>query len=230
MFLDGSTRLFPAWEIRFDLFGWGDGYTIPPIFWPTVVLPGILAMLPIFYPFIEARFSKDKAVHNLLQRPRDNPFRTALGAMAISFYVVLLISGGNDVVADKFHISLNAMTWAGRIGILIIPPLAYYAAYRLALGLQQQDREVLAHGIETGIIRRLPDGRFVEIHQPLPSAGGDGLEYAGWVVPKKMNHIGALAPTVKGFFYPVEKAPAPQRPAPRRLAEESEPERVTAPH
>ena len=34
---------------------------IPPLFWPTVVLPGILTMLPMFYPFIEARFTKDKA-------------------------------------------------------------------------------------------------------------------------------------------------------------------------
>jgi ATP-binding cassette ChvD family protein len=28
------------------------------------------------------------------------------------------ISGGNDVIADKFDISLNAMTWAGRIGLV----------------------------------------------------------------------------------------------------------------
>ena len=34
---------------------------IPPLFWPTVVLPGILTMLPMFYPFIEARLIKDKA-------------------------------------------------------------------------------------------------------------------------------------------------------------------------
>ncbi|WP_433209079.1 cytochrome bc1 complex cytochrome b subunit [Dactylosporangium sp. CS-047395] len=238
MFLDGSTRLFPAWEIRFDLFGWGDGYTIPPIFWPTVVLPGILTMLPIFYPFIEARFTKDKAVHNLLERPRDNPFRTALGSMAIAFYVVLLISGGNDVLADKFHISLNAMTWAGRIGMLVVPPLAYYVAYRIALGLQQHDREVLSHGVETGIIRRLPDGRFIEVHQPLPSANGNGhadgdghhgLEYGGWVVPKKMNRLGALAPTVKGFFYPIEKAAPPAKPAPRQVAD-TEREEITSGH
>ena len=50
----------------------------------------------------------------------------ALGAMAIAFYIVLTLSGGNDVIADKFHISLNAMTWAGRIGLLVVPPLAYY--------------------------------------------------------------------------------------------------------
>ncbi|MFK3982030.1 cytochrome bc complex cytochrome b subunit [Micromonospora sp. NPDC050397] len=205
MFLDGSTRLMPAWQINIPI---GDGYVIPPLFWPTVVLPGILTMLPIFYPFIEARLNKDNKIHNLLQRPRDNPSRTALGAMAVSFYLVLTLSGANDVIADKFFISLNAMTWAGRIGLIIVPPLAYYVTYRLCLGLQQHDREVLAHGVETGIIRRLPDGRFIEVHQPLADTDEHGhgeLEYVGWVVPKKMNRLGALGPAVKGFFYPIEK-------------------------
>ncbi|MEH1011615.1 ubiquinol-cytochrome c reductase cytochrome b subunit [Micromonospora sp. CPCC 206060] len=213
MFLDGSTRLMPAWEINIPI---GDGYVIPPLFWPTVVLPGILTMLPIFYPFIEARLTKDKGTHHLLQRPRDVPARTALGAMAVSFYVVLTLSGANDVIADKFRISLNAMTWAGRIGLLIVPPLAYYLTHRLCLGLQQHDREVLAHGVETGIIRRLPDGRFEEVHQPLSKVDGHdghGLEYVGWVVPKKMNRLGALGPAIKGFFYPIEKpAEAPVSP------------------
>jgi ubiquinol-cytochrome c reductase cytochrome b subunit len=214
MFLDGSTRLMPAWEIRFHMFG--HGYTIPALFWPTVVLPGILTVLPMLYPFIEARFRKDKRAHHLLERPRDAPTRTALGAMAIGFYVVLLLSGANDVIADKLNISLNAMTWAGRIGLLIVPPLAYYVAYRMCLGLQQHDREVLAHGVETGIIRRLPDGRFIEVHQPLGPVDEHGhgqLEYAGWAVPKKMNRVGAIVPAVRGFFFPVEKPSAVQRPA-----------------
>ncbi|WP_329102627.1 cytochrome bc complex cytochrome b subunit [Micromonospora sp. NBC_01699] len=205
MFLDGSTRLMPAWQINIPI---GDGYVIPPLFWPTVVLPGILTMLPIFYPFIEARLNKDNKIHNLLQRPRDNPSRTALGAMAVSFYLVLTLSGANDVIADKFFISLNAMTWAGRIGLLLVPPLAYYVTYRLCLGLQQHDREVLAHGVETGIIRRLPDGRFMEVHQPLADTDEHGhgqLDYVGWVVPKKMNRLGALGPAIRGFFYPIEK-------------------------
>jgi ubiquinol-cytochrome c reductase cytochrome b subunit len=221
MFLDGSTRLMPPWELRFHMLG--HGYTLAPVFWPTVVLPGILTMLPLFYPFIEARFTKDRAIHHLLQRPRDNPVRTGLGAMAITFYLVLLASGGNDVIADKFHISLNAMTWAGRIGLLILPPLAYYVAHRTALGLQQHDREVLAHGVETGIIKRTIDGRFYEVHQPLAEPDEHGhvpLEYAGWVVPKKMNRVGALLPGLRGFFFPVEQpappAEAPVSPAPHR--------------
>jgi ubiquinol-cytochrome c reductase cytochrome b subunit len=80
--------------------------------------------------------------------------------------------------------------------------------------LQQHDREVLAHGVETGIIRRLPDGGFVEIHQPLAAADNGHhahLEYADAPVPKKMNRLGALLPTVKGFFYPIEKAAPPRR-------------------
>jgi len=205
MFLDGSTRLMPPWEINIPI---GDGYVIPPLFWPTVVLPGLLTVMPLLYPFIEARINKDRRAHNLLQRPRDVPGRTALGAMAVTFWLVLTISGANDVIADKFFISLNAMTWAGRIGLIVLPPLAYYVTYRICLGLQQHDREVLAHGVETGIIRRLPNGQFVEVHQPLGPTDEHGhseLEYVGWVVPKKMNRLGALGPAIKGFFYPIEK-------------------------
>ena len=204
-FLDGSTRLFPSWEIRlFD-------HTIPPLFWPTLVLPGIMFTLAGAYPFLEAKFTKDKSAHNLLQRPRDVPVRTGLGVMAITFYSVLLISGGNDLIAKAFDISLNAMTWAGRIGLLVLPPLAYAVTYKICLGLQRHDREVLEHGIETGIIKLLPNGEFIEIHQPLGPVDDHGhgqLSYAGVPVPKKMNQLGTpRRNSIRGFFYPVrEKA------------------------
>jgi len=91
------------------------------------------------------------------------PVRTSLGAMGVAFFVVATISCGNDIIADKFDISLNAMTWGGRIGLLVLPPLAYYVAYRMCIGLQRGDREVLEHGVETGIIKRLPHGEFIEV-------------------------------------------------------------------
>jgi ubiquinol-cytochrome c reductase cytochrome b subunit len=204
-FLDGSTRLFPSWEIRV----WH--HTIPPLFWPTVVLPGILFTLAGAYPFLEAKLTKDRALHNLLQRPRDVPVRTGLGAMAITFYAVLLLSGGNDLIAKAFDISLNAMTYGGRVALFVLPPLAYLVAYRICLGLQRHDREVLEHGIETGIIKLLPNGEFIEIHQPLGTVDDHGhgqLQYAGTPVPKKMNALGnPFGPRVRGFFFPVrEKA------------------------
>ena len=212
-FLDGSTRLFPSWEIRL----WG--YNIPPLLWPTLVLPGIMFTLAGAWPFLEAKMTGDRKSHNLLQRPRDVPVRTGLGVMAITFYMVLLISGGNDLVADAFDISLNAMTWAGRIGLLVLPPLAYLATYRLCLGLQQHDREVLDHGVETGIIRRLPSGEFIEIHQPLGEVdehGHGSLPYAGIPVPKRMNKIGSVAggSSLRGFFGPVREKSSSQAKVP----------------
>jgi ubiquinol-cytochrome c reductase cytochrome b subunit len=203
--LDGSTRLFPSWEIRL----WG--HSIPPLFWPTVVLPTILIALAATYPFVEARLTKDRLRHNLLQRPRDVPVRTALGAMACTFCAVLFISGGNDLIAKAFDISLNAMTWGGRIATVVLPPLAYVIVYRLCLGLQRHDREVLEHGIETGIIKRLPTGEFIEVHQPLGPLDGHGhgtLTYAGAAVPKRMNRLGkGRLAHVRGFFYPVKEKP-----------------------
>jgi ubiquinol-cytochrome c reductase cytochrome b subunit len=202
--LDGAVRLMPAWEIR------ALGHTVPGMFWPTVVLPGAMFTLAALYPFLEARLTKDTAHHNVLQRPRDNPVRSGAGAMAISFWMILLLSGGNDVIAQKFDISLNATTWAGRIGLFVVPPLAYFITYRICLGLQQHDREVLAHGVETGIIRRLPAGEFIEVHQPLAPGTdvrghGHGLEYAGAAVPKKMNKLGATGRAIRGFFVPIEQ-------------------------
>src|SRR3954463_9347078 len=201
-FLDGSTRLFPAWDINLP----GD-YTIPALFWPTVVLPGIMFTVLALYPIIERKLTGDTASHHLLQRPRDVPVRTSLGAMALAFYLVLFISGGNDVIADKFDISLNAMTWAGRIGLVVLPPIAYFFTYRLCIGLQRHDREVLEHGIETGVIRRLPHGEFIEVHQPLGPVDEHGhgqLAYGGAPVPKRMNHVGGARRAIRGFFTPIE--------------------------
>ncbi|PRY34032.1 cytochrome b [Umezawaea tangerina] len=195
---DGLIRLWPAWELYLG------NYTIPAAFLPFILGLPLLTQVAAFYPWIEKKLTKDYAHHNLLQRPRDVPVRTALGAMAISFFMVLLLSGGNDIIAVKFDISLNALTWAGRVGMLLVPPLAYYITYRLCLGLQRGDREVLEHGVETGIIKRLPHGEFIEVHQPLGPVDDHGhplpLTYQGAPLPKKMNKLGSAGHPVAGSF------------------------------
>jgi ubiquinol-cytochrome c reductase cytochrome b subunit len=224
-FFDGLTRLWPDWETHFPT------HTIPAVFYAAVLIPGIIFTLLFAYPFIEAKLTKDHALHNLLQRPRDVPVRTSLGAMALSFYCVLWASGGNDIIADKFNISLNAMTWIGRIGLLILPPIAYAVTYRICLGLQQHDREVLEHGIETGIIKRLPTGEFIEVHQPLGPVDDHGhgsLQYAGTPVPKKMNAFGSPGRRVIGFFRPI--AEPPQLEAGHEDGERPESERTLVGH
>ncbi|WP_368680527.1 cytochrome bc complex cytochrome b subunit (plasmid) [Rhodococcus opacus] len=188
MWTDGLARLWPPWEVY--LF---DRYTIPAVVAVAVIM-GVVLLLLISYPWIEKRLIRDNAHHNLLQRPRDVPVRTAIGAMAIAFYVILTISCVNDIIAFHFNISLNAMTWIGRIGMVLLPPIAYYVTYRFCLGLQRSDRHVLEHGIETGIITRLPNGHYLEAHQPLGPVDEHGhpipLTYQGAPVPKKMNKLG----------------------------------------
>ncbi|ALE78365.1 menaquinol-cytochrome C reductase [Pseudonocardia sp. AL041005-10] len=197
MWSDGMARIFPPWE--FYLF---DRYTIPSVFLPTAAFLPVLFVLAAAYPAIERRFTGDDALHNLLQRPRDVPVRTALGAMGIAFYMVLVLSSFNDWIAYFFHFSLNATTWAGRILLLVLPPIVYWAAYRWCIGLQRSDRAVLEHGVETGVIRRLPTGEFIEVHQPLGGVDAHGhavpLEYQGASVPKRMNQLGYSGRAVPG--------------------------------
>jgi ubiquinol-cytochrome c reductase cytochrome b subunit len=206
---DGLLRIYPSWELYLG------SYTVPAVFFPGAVGMPILFTLLLTYPLIERKLSGDTAHHNLLQRPRDVPVRTSLGAMALGFFAVIEASGFNDIIADQFDISLNATTWAGRIGVLVVPPLAYFVTYRICLGLQRADREVLEHGIETGIIKRLPHGEFIELHQPLGGVDHHGhaipLEYQGAPVPKKMNKLGAAGHPVPGTLLapdPVEESKA----------------------
>lgn len=197
LWTDGAARIMPAWELYLG------PYTVPAVFWVAVML-GILVVLLFAYPFIEKKITGDDAHHNLLQRPRDVPVRTSIGVMALVFYAILTISGGNDLLAYHFNISLNAMTWFGRIGLVVLPPIAYFITYRLCIGLQRSDREVLEHGIETGVIHQLPNGAFVEIHQPLGPVDEHGhpipLEYAGAAVPKQMNQFGYAGRPGRGSF------------------------------
>jgi ubiquinol-cytochrome c reductase cytochrome b subunit len=193
---DGMARLFPAWELVIG------NYRIPAVFWPSIAFLPVIFVVAGAYPWLERRLSGDRAPHNLLQRPRDAPVRTSLGAMAIAFYTVLLVSSANDWFAYFFDISLNATMWMGRIGLLVAPPLAYWVTYRICIGLQRSDRAVLEHGIETGIVKRLPHGEFIEVHQPLGGVDAHGhpipLAYQGAPVPKKMNQLGTGGAPVAG--------------------------------
>ncbi|MDK7179186.1 MULTISPECIES: cytochrome bc1 complex cytochrome b subunit [Corynebacterium] len=199
LWTDGAARVMPAWELYLG------NYTIPGAFW-VALMCGVMVGLLIAYPFIEKKVTGDDAHHNLLQRPRDVPARTGLGVMGIVFFMILTVSGGNDHVAHFFQISLNAMTWFGRIGLIILPPIAYWITYRICVGLQRSDREVLEHGIETGIIKKLPNGAFVEIHQPLGPVDEHGhpipLEYGGARVPKQLNQLGFADSETIGKFKP----------------------------
>ncbi len=160
--LDGALRLMPNWETVIA------GFTISwNVFIPSVVIPGILFTGLAFYPFLEAWATGDKREHNLLDRPRNAPVRTGIGVMAIVFYGILWLAGGNDLVATTFDLSINAISWTLRVLLIVAPPLAFIITKRTCLSLQRRDRDKLLHGYESGRILRLPHGEFVEVHQPL---------------------------------------------------------------
>ncbi|MGB4733760.1 MAG: cytochrome bc complex cytochrome b subunit [Candidatus Nanopelagicales bacterium] len=160
--LDGALRLMPNWESVIA------GFTISwNVLIPSVIIPGILFTALAFYPFLEAWATGDKREHNLLERPRNAPVRTSIGVVAIVFYGILWIGGGNDIIATTFNLSFNALSWTLRILLIVAPPIAFVVTKRICLGLQRKDREKLLHGYESGRVLRLPHGEFIEVHQPL---------------------------------------------------------------
>lgn len=54
--------------------------------------------------------------------------------------------------------------------MFVLPAVVFVVTRRICLGLQLRDRELVLHGRETGVIKRLPHGEYVEVHQPLDQA------------------------------------------------------------
>jgi ubiquinol-cytochrome c reductase cytochrome b subunit len=160
--LDGLVRMAPPIETH------AFGYTISwNILIPGLIIPGIIFTGMALYPFIESWMTGDKREHHILDRPRNAPNRTALGAMSITFMLVTLINGGNDLLATHFDLSINQIMWFSRIGVIVLPPLVFVITKRICLSLQRADRELVLHGRETGRLVMLPHGEFIEVHEPL---------------------------------------------------------------
>jgi ubiquinol-cytochrome c reductase cytochrome b subunit len=159
--LEGSLRVMPAWEWNFLGHTITFSVLIPFILPLTIVLGGAAV-----WPFFERWATGDKAYHHINDRPRNAPVRTGIGIAAVVFYGVLWVEGANDVVADKLQIPLYTVTWIARVAVIAGPIIAYFITKRICLGLQRKDRNELLHGYESGIIRQLPDGEFIEVHKP----------------------------------------------------------------
>lgn len=161
-FLDGAVRIMPPLEWNF----WGHTVTFS-ILIPTLVVPGIMFTALLLYPWIEQFVTGDQAVHHILDRPRNQPTRTALGAMGIVFYLSLLFAGGNDIIATQFHLSINDLIWTFRVLVFVLPPAAFLITRKVCTGLQQRDKDLVLHGRESNIIRQSADGMFSEAHVPI---------------------------------------------------------------
>ncbi|RFU40245.1 ubiquinol-cytochrome c reductase cytochrome b subunit [Actinomadura logoneensis] len=161
--LEGALRLMPGQGTEWVI--WGHTISLNVLIPATVPL-GIVFGGAMAWPFIEQWVTGDKRRHDINDRPRNAPVRTAIGMAAVTFYGLLWLAGANDVLADKFHVSLFGTTWFFRFAIFIGPVVAYIVTKRICLGLQRKDAAVAGHGVEAGIIVMAPDGGFSERHEP----------------------------------------------------------------
>jgi ubiquinol-cytochrome c reductase cytochrome b subunit len=164
-FLEGSLRMFPSWT--WDI----GGHTIAwDVLIPALVVPGLIFTALGIWPFLESWATGDKSYHNVNQRPRNAPTRTAIGMAGITIYGILWLEGANDLVANYLQIPLYTTTEIARWAIFIGPVIVFWATRRICFGLQRRDASMLTHGVETGIIQQLPNGAFVELERPLSEA------------------------------------------------------------
>ncbi|WP_181139050.1 ubiquinol-cytochrome c reductase cytochrome b subunit [Streptomyces sp. Ru72] len=186
-FLEGALRLMPGVEtnVAGHTFMWN-------VLLPAVVLPALLFVVLYLYPVFERWVTGDLVEHHLCDRPRDRPVRTGLGVAGIVFYAVLLMAGGNDVMAYEFGVSVNGLTWLFRIVLIVGPVLAHLLTRRLCLALQLHERQLYREGEETGVVRQDLAGGMGERHARL----GRERRYRLLVreLPRPLEHPGRQAP------------------------------------
>lgn len=183
LWLIGSLKLFPRADISV-----AGRYTIPAGFWSGVVIPAVMILLLLAWPVIDRWRTRDGELHNLLDRPRDAATRTAIGAMALTFWGILQLAGTDDIDATVLNIPLEGLRWTERISVFVLPPLVYVVTRRICERLQRSDRDLLAGGLPTGLVERIrDDGVYRPVRQPFvgvdPEGGQHPAHYDGARVP-----------------------------------------------
>ncbi|WP_174776808.1 cytochrome b [Cryobacterium sp. TMT3-29-2] len=167
-FADGALRLIPPGLE----FVWLDRTWSFNILIPLVTL-GLFILVVLIYPFIEAWVTGDKREHHILDRPRNAPTRTAIGAAGVTFYAVLWATASSDIIATHFKVTMEGVIHTMQFLAIVGPFIAFFVTKRICLALQKKDREIVLHGYESGRIVRLPGGEYIEVHQPVD-------EYERW--------------------------------------------------
>ena len=149
-----------------------------------MVLPGIIFTICFLWPSIEKRVTGDVAMHNLLDRPRDRPKRTAAGVAMFALLFTLFGASSTDVLANYFHVSLNAVLWFFRIAVFVVPIVSGLVAYQLCKEMQG------VHGIgkrkRAVIVQRSAEGEYVTVPTP-PRPDDEHIELDPEPVPVRID-------------------------------------------
>ena len=113
---------------------------MPNAFWGGAAFPTAVFSFLYFWPWLERRKTGDIAFHNLLDRPRDAPWRTAIGVGFVTFVFLVFVAGSADRVDVLLNLNYMGQIWFYRVAVLVAPPLAGAVAYRVCVELQRGER------------------------------------------------------------------------------------------
>ncbi|HEY4347521.1 MAG TPA: cytochrome b N-terminal domain-containing protein [Gaiellaceae bacterium] len=133
--LIGALRLVPGFDVVVD-----QRTLIPNPFWGGVLFPGIVFGLLFAWPTLERLFARDHEPHNLLQRPRDNPWRTSIGTAAVAWVFVVFLAGSADRFDVMFGADYATQIKVYRVLIWVVPLLVLLVVRRACIELQAADR------------------------------------------------------------------------------------------
>ena len=114
--LIGALRLVPNFDVTI-----GHYTLVPNPFWGGSAFPLFVFFLMFSWPLLERRVTKDYGFHNLLDRPRDAPWRTAIGAAILTWIFLVFVSGSGDRIYVLFGLSYRGQLWAMRVLVWVVP-------------------------------------------------------------------------------------------------------------
>jgi quinol---cytochrome-c reductase cytochrome b subunit len=100
-----------------------------------VLFPGIAFGILTLWPWIERRFTRDRAEHHLLDRPRDTPVRTGIGAAGLMVFFIMFLEGGNDIFGVLLNVPVETVTRILQWSLVIAPIGTFLVTYFICKGL-----------------------------------------------------------------------------------------------
>jgi ubiquinol-cytochrome c reductase cytochrome b subunit len=137
--LIGGLRLLPSFDVTI-----GDYTLIPNAFWGGALFPLLVFAFLFLWPALERRVTRRTGFHNLLDRPRDAPWRTSIGAAFFTWVALVFLAGSADRVTVLFAIPYTSQIWFYRIAVFVGPLLAFLVTKRLCTALQAWERRKAA--------------------------------------------------------------------------------------
>lgn len=133
--LIGALRLMPSFDVTIGHFT-----VIPNPFWGGALFPLVVLGVLLAIPWAERRLTGDHTVHNLADRPRDAPGRTAFGVAFLSWVFLIFVFGAGDRIFVLWGLAYNTQLTIFRIGIWVLPLALFFLVRRLCRDLQGADR------------------------------------------------------------------------------------------